>query len=126
MGLSFKERGDFRKTEKFLKKALGRKYRTILEKYGEYGVQALSANTPVDTGLLASSWYYTIEQKGSSISVVWSNRDIEGGYNIALLLQMGHGTGNGGYVKGVDYINPALEPIFQSLADAAWKEVTTV
>lgn len=126
MGIFIKQRGGFKKTEKLLKKALGRNYMKILDKYGEYGVQALSNNTPKDTGLLASSWYYEIVQEGSSISVVWKNRDLEGGYNIALLLQYGHGTRNGGYVQGVDYINPALKPIFESLASAAWKEVTTV
>lgn len=126
MGIRFRQKGEFKKTEKFLKKSLGKKYVTILRKYGEYGVQALSANTPKNTGLLSSSWYYEIEQKGSSISVIWKNRDMEGGYNIAILLQYGHGTGTGGYVEGVDYINPALKPIFESLAQAAWKEVTSI
>lgn len=126
MRISFRQTGDFNKTEKFLKKALGRKYRDVLEKYGEYGVAALSAATPVDSGETASSWYYKIEQEGSSMSVTWYNRNVEKGYNIAVILQYGHGTRNGGYVEGRDYINPALKPIFDKLAEAAWKEVTSI
>lgn len=126
MRISFRQTGDFKKTEKLLKKALGRKYRDVLEKYGEYGVAALSAATPVDSGETASSWYYKIEQEGSSLSVTWYNRNVEKGYNIAVILQYGHGTRNGGYVEGRDYINPALKPIFDKLAEAAWKEVTSI
>lgn len=122
--ITFKQKGDFGKTEKFLKKSLGRNYVSVLEKYGQQGVAALSASTPVRTGLTATSWSYEIIQNGSSISVIWKNSNIQKGVNIALILQYGHGTKNGGYVRGRDYINPALRPIFDKMADAAWKEVT--
>lgn len=125
--ISFRSKGDFKKTEEFLKKSLGRKYRAVLEKYGQKGVLALTAATPIDTGLTAASWDYEITQNESGLSVVWSNTNVQKGYcNIAIILQYGHGTRNGGYVEGRDYINPALKPIFDDLADAAWKEVTSI
>lgn len=123
--ISFKQKGDFSKTEKFLKKSLGRNYRSVLERYARQGVAALSAATPVDTGLTASSWNYEIIQNDSGISVEWHNSNINRGVNIALILQYGHGTRNGGYVVGRDYINPALRPIFDEMANAAWKEATS-
>lgn len=124
--ITIRQKGDFKKTEKLLKKSFGRDYRQILEKYGKLGVEALSAATPVDTGATASSWYYEIIQNESSLSVVWKNRNIVNGINIAVILQYGHATRNGGYVEGRDYINPALQPIFDELANAAWKEVRSV
>lgn len=124
MGISFRHKGDFKKTEKFLKKSLGIDYRSILEKYAKEGVAALSSATPVDTGETASSWDYEIIQNKGSISVIWKNHNVENGLNIALILQYGHATRGGGYVTGIDYINPALRPIFDKLADAAWKAVT--
>lgn len=124
--ITFKQKGDFSKTEKFLKKSLGRDYVSVLEKYGQQGVAALSASTPVRTGLTATSWDYEIIQNGSSISIFWKNTNIQKGVNIAIILQYGHGTKNGGYVRGRDYINPALRPIFDKMADAAWKEVTSI
>lgn len=124
--IRIKQRGTFDKTEKLLKKSLGRDYRGILDKYGQQGVSALSAATPVKTGLTASSWRYNIIQNDDSISIVWENSNIQKGVNIAIILQYGHGTRNGGYVSGRDYINPALKPIFDKMADAAWKEVTGI
>ena len=122
--ISVKQRGSFDKTEKFLKKSFGRNYIGVLEKFGQQGVAALSAATPVDSGVTATSWSYEIIQNGSSISIVWNNSNVRKGVNIAIILQYGHGTRNGGYVSGRDYINPALKPIFDKMADAAWKEVT--
>lgn len=122
--ISVKQRGSLDKTEKFLKKSFGRNYIGILEKFGQQGVAALSAATPVDSGVTATSWSYEIIQNGSSISIVWNNSNVQEGINIAIILQYGHGTRNGGYVSGRDYINPALKPIFDKMADAAWKEVT--
>lgn len=124
--ISFKQKGDFSKTEKFLKKSFGRDYLDVLEKYAQQGVAALSAATPIDSGLTAISWGYEIIQNNSSISIIWKNTNVNKGVNIALILQYGHGTRNGGYVSGRDYINPALQPIFDKMADAAWKEVTSV
>lgn len=124
--IQVKQGGDFKKTEKFLKKSFGRDYLTVLEKYGQQGVAALSAATPIDTGLTSISWSYKIIQNEGTISVVWENSNIQKGINIAIILQYGHGTRNGGYVSGRDYINPALKPIFDKMADAAWKEVTSL
>lgn len=119
-------RGNFNRTEKFLKKSMGDDYITVLSKYGQRGVEALSAATPKKTGKTASSWRYEIRQEGSSLSVIWSNSNVNKNVNIAIILQYGHGTGWGGYVQGRDYINPALRPIFDELADIAWKEVTSI
>lgn len=124
--IRIKQSGDFKKTEKFLKKSFGRNYVDVLEKYGQQGVMALSAATPIDTGLTAVSWNYKIIQNESSLSVVWENSNVQKGINIAVILQYGHATRNGGYVEGIDYINPALRPIFEKMADAAWKEVTRI
>lgn len=124
--ISVRQKGDFRKTEKLLKKSFGRDYVGVLEKYAQQGVAALSAATPIKTGLTSASWNYRIIQNGSNISIVWENSNVQKGVNIALILQYGHGTRNGGYVEGRDYINPALRPIFDRMADAAWKEVTSI
>ena len=124
--ISFQQKGDFSKLEKLLKNSLGRNYRKILEQYGREGVAALSAATPKDSGKTASSWRYEITESNKQISVTWKNTNINDGVNIAIILQYGHGTGNGGYVEGRDYINPALQPIFDAMAEAAWKEVTSV
>lgn len=120
----FGQKGDFSKTEKFLKKALGKDYMRILDKYARLGVQALSAATPVESGLTAASWDYEIIQEGSGLSIFWTNSNVNKGVKIALILQYGHGTRNGGYVVGRDYINPAIRSIFDSMAKDAWKEVT--
>lgn len=124
--IGFRLKGDFSKTEKMLKKSLGKDYYSVLDKYGKEGVNALSAATPIDSGETARSWEYSIEKKKGSFSVVWKNNNIQSGVNIAIILQYGHGTRNGGYVQGRDYINPALRPIFDELANAAWKEVTAL
>ena len=131
--ITVKQRGDFKNLDRYLKKSLKRGlgwlYKDKLEKYAQQGVSVLAANTPLRTGLTASSWTYDIEMSdnGSTLSIVWSNKNIQGGYaNIALLLQYGHGTRNGGYVTGIDYINPSLQPIFDRMANAAWKEVTSI
>lgn len=126
MKILFRHRGNFRKTEKFLKKSFGKDYLPILEKYANQGVDALAAATPVDTGLTASLWGYEILQDRDSLSIVWNNYNVQKGINIAVILQYGHGTRNGGYVVGRDYINPALRPIFDKMAEAAWKEVTSI
>ncbi len=119
--------GSFNKTLSGLKKNLGRDWRFILEKYAEQGLQALSSNTPVDTGKTASSWSYKITEDNNGVSIVWENSNIIDGWaNVALLIQYGHATRNGGYVVGRDYINPSIQPIFDKMAEAAWKEVNNV
>ena len=122
--ISVFSKGDFKNLERALRKSLGFRYRSVLEKYGRKGAQALAAATPVDTGRTADSWDYEIVEENGSISVNWINTNINDGVNIALILQYGHGTGTGGYVQGIDYINPALRPIFDEMAEAAWKEVS--
>lgn len=119
-------KGDFKNLEKMLRKSMGLRYRSVLEKYARQGVEALAAGTPVDTGKTAASWDYEIVEENGTLSIYWTNSNINKGVNIAMILQYGHGTGTGGYVQGVDYINPALKPIFDAMADAAWKEVKGV
>lgn len=121
--ITIKQRGDFKKTDNFLAKILKRDYVSILKKYGQEGVNALSKATPYDTGLTANSWYYEIEDTNNGLRIYWKNSNVNKGVNVAVILQYGHGTGTGGYVEGVDYINPALKPVFQKIADGAWDEV---
>lgn len=126
MGIYFTSRGDFKKTEKLLKKSLGKDYISVLHQYGQLGVERLAEMSPVKTGLMASSWRYEITQDNRSISLTFHNDDIENGLNVAILIQYGHATRNGYYIQGRDFINPALQPIFDDLAERAWKEVTSV
>lgn len=122
--ISFHFKGDFSKTTNWLKKHRRLKFISNLNKYGEMGVRALADATPRDTGVTADSWGYTIEPGEGSVTITWTNSNINNGVNIAIILQYGHGTGTGGYVQGIDYINPAMQPIFDSIAKAAWEEVT--
>ena len=120
-------RGDFDKLEKFFKRnASSTKYLRILEKYGQQGVDALSANTPVDSGKTASSWYYKIKRTRRGATITWYNSNITSGVPIAILLQYGHATGSGGFVEGVDFINPALKPIFEKMSIEIWREVSAL
>ncbi len=123
-GISLTSKGDFKKTEQFLKFASNASKNIKLDKYGQKGVAALASATPVDTGLTANSWNYKVEKSGSTISLVFYNTNVVSGVPIAIILQYGHGTGTGGWVEGRDYINPAIRPIFDEMADAIWKEVT--
>lgn len=118
------KKGDLKKTTKFLEGAKVFAIKPLLKRYGEAGVRALQAATPKDTGELASSWGYEIRTDRTAARVIWTNSKIVDGVPIAIILQYGHGTGGGGYVEGRDYINPALQGIFDQLAAAAWKEVT--
>ena len=125
MGIKVRHKGNFDKTTKWLMNAKERKFNDILDKYGKLGVEALAAATPKDTGLTAASWNYEIHYSNNKFTIVWTNDNMaERGMPVALLIQYGHGTKNGGYVQGIDYINPALTPIFDKLANDAWKEVT--
>lgn len=124
--ISFRQKGDFSKLNRFLERAKEAARVSILDKYGRAGVEALSSATPVDTGETAKSWYYKIEHTNWSARIVFCNSHINEGVPIAIILQYGHGTGTGGWVEGIDYINPAIQPIFNKIADAAWKEVTKI
>lgn len=119
---SIVQKGDLAKTTNFLKRNIKLKF-ADLDKYGQRGVEALRNATPVDTGLTAKSWYYKIVRKEGSVSIQWYNSNIQDGVPIAVILQYGHATGTGGYVQGIDYINPALHPIFDKIVQEAWKEV---
>ena len=118
-------RGNWEKTFAWLKKMtnIETRFDSALEKAGKAGVKALEEATPKDTGLASSAWFFTIDKGPLSSTITWHNADIEDGYNVALLIQYGHGTGTGGYVRGVDYINPALEPVFESFENDVLKEV---
>lgn len=124
--ITIKHHGNFKRTEGMFKRMSKFEIRSILNKYGDKGVAALAAATPKDTGLTASSWEYQVSKTGTGYSITWNNTNVNNGVNIALILQLGHGTGTGGYVQGVDYINPALASIFEQLADEAWQEVSKV
>lgn len=123
--IKFKQRGNFNNTERFFKRAQKMDFFKNLEKYARAGVAALASATPVDSGNTANSWDYEIVKEKGRISIYWTNSNINDGVPIAVILQYGHGTNGGGYVEGRDYINPAIQPIFDQIADAAWKEVTS-
>lgn len=124
--IKFSQKGDFSKLNSFLEKSKNLIKIGDLDKYGRMGVQVLQNATPVDTGQTAKSWNYEIKRTKEKISIVFTNSNIQNGVPIAVILQYGHGTGWGGYVQGRDYINPAIRPIFDQLAEEAWKEVTKV
>ena len=116
-------KGNFDNTEKLLKRIKNRDYLKVLDKFGQQGVTALSGATPTRSGKTASSWDYEVLVSGGSITIQWTNSNINNGVSIAIILQYGHGTRNGGYVVGRDYINPAMRPLFDKMADEAWKAV---
>lgn len=122
--ISFRHKGDFSKLTSYLERAKEAARLGILDKYGREGVAALASATPVDSGETANSWYYEIEHTNGSATLAFYNSHINDGVNIAIILQYGHGTGTGGWVQGRDYINPAIQPIFDKIANEAWREVT--
>lgn len=122
--ISFKHKGDFSKATRFLERMKETVRLGFLDQYGRRGVEALSSATPVDSGLTASSWSYEIVNKNGSATINFKNSNVQDGVPIAIILQYGHGTGNGGWVEGRDYINPAIQPIFDEIVNEAWREVT--
>lgn len=121
----FKQKGNFKTTRKFLKRCSNLQLDDLLDQCGKEGVEALARATPKDTGKTAASWSYAVHKSDGRITITWSNSNIVDGVPIAVILQYGHGTRNGGYVEGVDYINPAMRPIFERIAQRAWGEVMT-
>jgi hypothetical protein len=117
--------GSFKKTESFLHFINRMDLRSVLDKYGAEGVDALALATPIDSGLTAASWTYEVVRKGSGWSIIWSNSHVQDGFPVAIMLQFGHGTGTGGYVQGQDYINPTIKPIFDRIENEVWKAVTS-
>jgi hypothetical protein len=122
--LTISHKGSFKKTNTFLDKLRDKNIYKSLDKYGQEGVVALSSATPVDTGLTASSWSYEIVKTSRAISLVWKNSNVVDGVPIAIIIQYGHVTATGGWVEGIDYINPSLKPIFDKILKNVWKEVT--
>jgi len=118
------QKGDFKKTEGFFKNVIKRKYTELFHQIGEAGVKALQEATPKKTGKTAESWSYSVEETKNGLAISWSNSNRNDGANVAILIQLGHGTGTGAYVQGVDYINPALKPVFDTFANKVWWEVT--
>ena len=122
--ISFRHKGDLSKTTRYLERAKQAVGLGVLDKYGREGVAALASATPVESGLTAASWEYKIENKRGSTTISFLNSNIQNGVPIAIILQYGHATGTGGWVEGRDYINPAIQPVFDKLASEAWREVT--
>ena len=122
--ITFRQKGDFSKLTRYLERAKEVIKLGDLDKYGQEGVDALSSATPIDSGKTANSWNYEITNKNGSVTISFNNSNIQNGVPIAIILQYGHGTRNGGWVEGRDYINPVIQPIFDKIAEEAWKEVT--
>ena len=122
--IRFRQKGDFSKLTRYL----GRAKETVrfekLDRYGREGVAALASATPVDTGNTANSWYYEITRKKDRVAITFCNSNIQNGVPIAVIIQYGHGTRNGGWVQGQDYINPAIQPVFDNMLKDIWREVT--
>ena len=117
------KKGDFKQAKTYVTEIQRRMRKFALDKYARQGLNALKQNTPKDTGITASSWSYTIERTNNGYAIVYTNDHVNDGVNVAMIIQLGHATRNGGWVEGIDYINPTLEPIFNKIADDAWKEV---
>ena len=122
--ITFRHKGDFSKAQRYFERLKGAAHFGILDKYGREGVAALASATPIDSGETANSWYYEVSYDSKGATLIFNNSHINQGVPIAIILQYGHGTGTGGWVQGRDYINPAIQPIFDKIANEAWKEVT--
>lgn len=127
MSIYFRQHGDFKRLQKYLSKAIDAVTLTHLQKYGEMGVEALKAATPVDSGVTAMAWSYEIKDTGSGYAVEFHNGNVvDGWFNVALMIDVGHGTGTGGWVEGRNYIDPAIQPVFDQMARDLWLEVTSL
>lgn len=124
--ITFESKGEFTKLGRYLEKLREIIKLGILDKYGKMGVEALKLATPKDTGKTAESWYYDIEHKKNYDAIVWKNSNRNDGVLIAVLIQYGHGTPQGAYIEGIDYINPAMRPLFDKITDGVWKEVSSL
>lgn len=124
--IKIRHKGNFSKATRYLERIKNAVHLGYLDKYGREGVAALASATPIDSGLTANSWYYKIEYQNGRATITFHNSNIQNGVLIAIILQYGHGTRNGGWVQGRDYINPAIQPIFDKIADDAWREVTVL
>ncbi len=122
--ITFRQKGDFSNLTRFMEKIKNVVRLGNLDKYGREGVAALASATPIDSGLTSNSWYYEVVNKEGLVKIIFYNSNIQNGIPIAIILQYGHGTRNGGWVEGQDYINPAIQPIFDKITKEAWEEVT--
>lgn len=125
MPISFESSGSFDRTVKFLQKMQKLDIDKVVSSQAARGAAALSRSTPKETGRAALSWNYEIKKTASSVAIYWANSDVENGYPVAVMIQHGHGTGTGGYVQGIDFINPAMRPVFEDIAQTVWKAVTS-
>jgi len=123
--ISLESSGSFKNTDAFLRRMSKGDIFSVLNDYGSKGVSALASATPVSSGLTASSWNYEVKKKGQNYSIIWTNSNLKAGVPLVILLQYGHGTRNGGYVQGRDFINPAIKPIFDEIAEGVWRVVTS-
>jgi len=123
--ISLSDSGGFKKTEQFLRSLQKLPIEKLVEPQAQRGVRALSAATPIDSSRAATSWGYDIKKTANAVTITWTNSDVEGGFPVVIMLQYGHGTGTGGYVQGIDFINPAIRPIFDQIAETVWKAVTS-
>lgn len=124
--IKFTQRGDLSKTQTFLRRAKTKNYRAILERYANEGLGLLQRSTPKDTGVTAESWYSEVAQTRAGLSIYWKNKNVVDGVPVVILLQYGHGTRSGRFVEGRDFINPAMRPLFEKIAENLWKEVTSL
>lgn len=124
--ISFRQKGDFSKTMQYLQKDRNAAILKVLDRHGQEGVKALASATPIDSGDTANSWSYKVSISGGKSTITFYNSNVNDGVPIAVILQLGHGTGTGGWVEGRDYINPALQPVFDTIVNEAWKEVARV
>lgn len=124
--IKIRQQGDFSRTTRYFEKVKKTAKDIDFDKYGREGVAALKSATPVESGLTANSWYYEVKSKDGLVTIIFYNSNIQNGVPIAIILQYGHGTRNGGWVEGRDYINPAIQPIFDRITDDARREVTNV
>lgn len=124
--IRIRQKGDFSKATRYFQQLQGIHKKVDLNKYGRAGVEALASATPIESGETANSWYYEINYGDKTATLIFYNSNVQNGVPIAIILQYGHGTRNGGYVEGIDYINPALKPVFDQLAEDAWREVTNL
>ena len=122
--IRFRQKGDFRKATRYFERLREIVHLGTLDKYGREGVAALASATPVESGKTASSWYYEITNNGQTAKISFYNSNVNKGVPIAIVIQYGHGTRNGGWVEGRDYINPVIQPIFDRIAEEIWREVT--
>ena len=127
MKVTFRHRGDFSRLKRYLSKSIDAVTMAHLQQYGEMVVEALKASTPVDSGATANAWRYEITSSSSGYSIEFHNDNVvDGWFNVALMLDVGHGTGTGGWVEGLHFIDPTIQPIFEKMAHDLWLEVTSL